>query len=120
MNSITLSGRLTADPELVGGSERPICRMRIAVDNGRHRTTFIDVRTFDEEALICEEHLRMGRLVGVNGKLIYEEWRAPDGSQRSTYSVIGRVDFLDPPQRVVSSRVGPVDGQTQIEALATA
>jgi single-strand DNA-binding protein len=99
MNQITLIGRLTHDPELVHRSEKTICQMRLAVDGGRHPTTYIDVRAFDDQAYACAEYLSKGNRIGVNGRLIYDEWRGPDGAQRYRYSVIGRVEFLDGPPR---------------------
>jgi single-strand DNA-binding protein len=125
MNTINLSGHLTEDPKLVHRSERPICEMRLAVDNGAHMTTFIDVRAFDEQAYACAEYLRKGRKIGVSGKLIYDEWRAADGSRRNRYSVIGRVEFLDrPPEDLVKppndsdSRGGPEADSEQPQLLA--
>jgi single-strand DNA-binding protein len=96
MNSIALSGNLTEDPKLVHHGERPICEMRLAVDNGRRPSTYIDVRAFDEQAYICAEYMRKGSKIGVQGKLAYDEWRDAEGKKRSNYSVIGRVEFLDP------------------------
>lgn len=97
MNAISLSGRLTHDPNLVYRGDRPICEMRLAVDNGRYATTFIDIRTFDGQAYVCAEYMRKGSKVAVSGSLAYSEWRGTDDSKRERYSVIGRVEFLDPP-----------------------
>lgn len=102
MNHVSLIGRLTRDPELrkLGDSERAVCELRIAVDNGRSRAgedrdaTFIDVSTFDRQAEACAEHLSKGRQVAVDGRLVYREWQAEDGSKRSKHQVIGRVEFL--------------------------
>ena len=97
MNNVTLSGHLTHDPELVYRADRVICKMRLAVDNGRHPTTYIDVLTFDEQAYICAEYMHKGSSVGVSGRLVYDEWRGAEDSKRYRYSVIGWVEFLDPP-----------------------
>jgi single-strand DNA-binding protein len=96
MNTVTMTGRLTRDPQLKhAGDERPICHMRVAVDNGRHPTTYIDVTTFDAQAYICAEYLAKGRMIGVDGKLTLSEWRDAGGRNHQRYSVIGRVEFLD-------------------------
>lgn len=102
MNSINLIGRLTRGPELrkLGESDRDVCELRIAVDNGadsngsKRDPTYVDVSTFDGQARACAEHLSQGRQVAVNGRLVYREWEADDGSKRSKHSVIGRVEFL--------------------------
>jgi single-strand DNA-binding protein len=97
MNHVIFSGNLTRDPELVHSGERAICRMRVAVDNGKHDTTYIDVASFDRQAYACAEHLSKGRRVGVSGSLAYSEWRDDEGRRRERYNVIGRVEFLDRP-----------------------
>lgn len=99
MNSVTLSGHLTQNPELVHRNDRPVCEMRLAVDNGKHPSTYIDVVTFDEQAFICAEYMRKGSKVGVEGRLVYREWRNAEDHKRERYSVIGRVEFLDRPPR---------------------
>src|ERR1700720_3556063 len=77
MNSITLSGHLTHDPELVHRGERAVCEMRLAVDNGNHPTTYVDVVTFDDQAYVCAEYMAKGKKIGVEGRLLYREWRGP-------------------------------------------
>jgi single-strand DNA-binding protein len=96
MDSVALSGNLTQDPRLANVNGRAICEMRLAVDNGRARTTYIDVRAFDEQAYVCAEYLHKGSKVSVRGRLAYKEWRNAAGERRNSYSVIGRVEFLDP------------------------
>lgn len=95
MNAISLSGRLTQDPKLVYRSGRPICEMRLAVDNDGKKATFIDMPTFDGQAYACAEYLRKGSRVAVSGKLVYDEWHNAEGAKRYRYSVIGWVEFLD-------------------------
>jgi single-strand DNA-binding protein len=97
MNAVTMTGRLTKDPKLRHAGDRAICDMRIAVDNGRHPTTYIDVTTFDGQAYTCAEFLSKGRKVGVAGRLALSEWQGDDGKTNWRYSVIGRVEFLDRP-----------------------
>ena len=119
MNNVTLSGHLTHDPELIHRAERVICEMRLAVDNGRHPTTYVDVRTFDEQAYICAEFMRKGSRVGVSGRLAYDEWRGAEGAKRCRYSVIGWVEFLDPPPgELESASQSDPEGKDQAVAAA--
>ena len=97
MNAVTMTGRLTKDPKLRHAGDRAICEMRIAVDNGRHPTTYIDVATFDGQAYTCAEFLTKGRKVGVDGRLALSEWQGDDVKTHGRYGVIGRVEFLDRP-----------------------
>ncbi|HLB21838.1 MAG TPA: single-stranded DNA-binding protein [Solirubrobacteraceae bacterium] len=95
INSVTLVGQLTADPELCSMPDgRSVCDLRLAVNDQRDKPAlFVDVATFGPGADACAEHLSKGRQVGVIGRLIYSEWEAEDGSKRSKHSVIGRVAF---------------------------
>jgi single-strand DNA-binding protein len=96
MNRVTITGRLTKDPELTERDATKVCDLRIA-ENGRNGSPmYIDVAVFRRQAEVCAEHLAKGRLVGVTGQLRYSEWQAPDGSKRSKHSVVAqRVEFLD-------------------------
>jgi len=115
MNQVNLIGRLTRDPELrkLGDSDRDVCELRIAVDNGKSRdgderdATFVDVSTFDAAARACTEHLTKGRQVAVSGRLVYRQWDADDGSKRSKHSVIGRVEFLGSRNGAANSKPEP-------------
>lgn len=110
MNSVTISGRLTGEPDLKHtAEERAFCTMRVAVDNGRHPTTYVDAIAFDAQAYACAEYLGKGRKVGVEGRLALREWRDSEGRARWRYSVIGRVEFLDPPPRAAAEEmpIGP-------------
>lgn len=110
MNSVMITGNLTDEPELAHLADgRAVCEMRVAVDNGRHPTTYIDVRAFDGQAYTCAEYLAKGRKVGVEGRLALGEWRDGTGRRHQRYSVIGRVEFLDRPPRgqTEESPIGP-------------
>lgn len=97
MNNVSLSGYLTHDPELVYRNDRPICTMRLVVKDRKYEPTYIDVRTFDDQAYACAEYMRKGRKIAVTGRLVYDEWRDADDKKRERYSVVGWVEFLDRP-----------------------
>jgi single-strand DNA-binding protein len=115
MNQVNLVGRLTRDPELrkLGDSDRDVCELRLAVDNGKSRNgadreaTFVDVATFDAAARACVEHLTKGRQVAVSGRLVYRQWEAEGGSKRSKHSVLGRVEFLGSGNGAANSNPAP-------------
>jgi single-strand DNA-binding protein len=93
INSVTLVGRLTAEPtlrELPDG--KPVCELRLAVNDVREQPMFIDVCTFGAGAEACAEYLAKGRQVGVVGRLSYREWEK-DGAKRSKHEVVGRILF---------------------------
>jgi single-strand DNA-binding protein len=107
INSVTLVGQLTADPELRSLPDgRSVCDLRLAVNDQRDKPAlFVDVATFGPGADACAEHLSKGRQVGVIGRLIYSEWEAEDGPKRSKHSVVGHVAFG-----------GKADGDVQVAA----
>ena len=114
MNTVNLIGRLTRDPQLrTLPSNQSVCEMRIAVDNGQNREgedrepTFVDVSTFGPQADACAKYLARGRQVAVEGRLVYREWQAEDGSKRSKHSVLGRVDFLGAPKDAANGAAPP-------------
>jgi single-strand DNA-binding protein len=101
MQRLTLTGRLTRDPELRelpdGGS---VCKLRLAVDDmARGRETgYINVSTFGKPGEAAARVLSTGWLVAVDGRLEYHEWEQ-DGKTRHDYEVIGSVEFLAAPRR---------------------
>ena len=105
MNSVTLIGRLTADPELITRDEKQVGRLRIAIqrpkrDGENQGADFVDVTVFNRQAEVCAEYLAKGRRVAVSGRLQHSEWKAEDDSRRQKLEVIAnQVDFLDSSQR---------------------
>jgi single-strand DNA-binding protein len=98
MNAVTITGRLTKDPELAERSGSTVCDMRLAENSGRDDSSplYVDVAVFRRQGEVCAQHLSKGRLVGVTGRLRYSEWEAEDGSKRSRHSIVAqRVEFLD-------------------------
>ncbi|HEX3735223.1 MAG TPA: single-stranded DNA-binding protein [Solirubrobacterales bacterium] len=99
MNNVSLTGRLTRDPELRDTRAGAVCQLRLAVDNpGRGgqkgEPTYVDVASFGAQAEACARHLAKGRQVAVSGRLVFREWTGKDGARRSAHSMRGRVDFL--------------------------
>jgi single-strand DNA-binding protein len=96
MNSVSLAGALTKDPELKGSPESPVCRLRLVEANGHpDHPLYINVSVFGARASECAEQLVKGRRVTVVGKLRFREWERVDRSHRSEYWVAAdRVDFL--------------------------
>ncbi len=98
MNTVTMIGRLTRDPEAVttdGGTE--ICNLRIAVDRRKRDegAVFVDVKAFNGLAHSCSEYLEKGRQVAVTGRLELDEWTTEDDQKRSRlYVIANSVEFL--------------------------
>jgi len=111
LNRVFLMGNLTRDPELryagggAGGSA--ICKFGLAVNRQwrdgsgqqQEETTFVDITVFGRQAETCNEYLRKGRPVFLEGRLQYSQWEDREtGQKRSKIEVVGeRVQFLGAP-----------------------
>jgi single-stranded DNA-binding protein len=59
---------------------------------------YVEVTTSGWRAHEVFEALAIGGRVGVTGRLVLEEWVAPDGRRRSRYEVTAdQLELLDPP-----------------------
>jgi single-strand DNA-binding protein len=109
MNTVTLIGNLTKDPEMVGNGQTKVCRLRLAESGGTKDATplYIDVAAFGRQAETCKQYLRKGRPVAVSGRLRFREWETEGGGKRSAHSIAAdRVDFLPGGQRADREEVG--------------
>ena len=104
LNSITLLGRLTKDPELRKSNEDvAYCTISLAFDNpnkesnGERGTTFIDVRCFKSVAESVCQHTHKGSKVAVTGSLTSRSYLNQAGDKRVVYEIhASSVEFLDP------------------------
>ncbi|MGH2941458.1 MAG: single-stranded DNA-binding protein, partial [Solirubrobacteraceae bacterium] len=105
MNNVTLTGRLTQDPEQRTAGDLLICNLRLAVPRRKGRggedrgAVYIDVVCFGPLAKVCDQYLAKGRRAAVQGRLELDEWEAADGTPRRRHKVVAdQVEFLDPAQ----------------------
>jgi single-strand DNA-binding protein len=103
MNSISLTGRLTQDPELrTLPTGSTVCRLRLAVNGmgrgGRDEAGYINVSAFGNPGEAAARVLTKGWLVAVDGRLQYGEWQTEDNSKRHDYEIVGNVEFLAAPR----------------------
>ena len=112
MNTMTMTGTLTRDPELRNGGESKVCAMRLAELNGGDPSLFINVSAFGRQAETCKRYLAKGRHVAVAGRLRLREWETDEGEKRSEYSIAAdRVDFLPGGKRGDSDKGGEPAGE---------
>lgn len=103
INNVTLTGRLTADPELKhAASGTAIATFRLAVDRGRKgddgetQADFIKIVAFQKTAELAAQYLDKGSLVGIEGRIQSRTWEDNDGKRRYEVEVIAdRVVFLE-------------------------
>ena len=100
MNTVSLIGRLTADPDIRVGEKHESASFRLALPRpGSESADFVDIVTFDQLAKVCGEYLAKGRQVAVTGRLRLNEWTNDAGERRSKLQVVADdVAFLDKPK----------------------
>lgn len=122
LNKVMLIGRLTKDPELVtfanGGR---VAKIRFAVNNRvknqqsgqwEDKAVWLDVKAFNREtgrklADLCEQYLKKGHQVYIEGHLLLEEWEK-DGEKRSRLVIVMEdMQFLEPKTDGGGSRSAP-------------
>ena len=110
LNSVTLIGRLVADPELRYTQKgAPVCDFRIASsrryknrDSGewQEETLFINIVAWRRQAEIANDFLKKGSAVLIEGRLRSRQWETTNGEKRSAIEVVARrIQFLDMIQR---------------------
>jgi single-strand DNA-binding protein len=104
LNRVFLMGNLTRDPELrYIPSGQAVCSFTLAVNRvylsqggeKKQETSFIRVVVWGRRAETCNEYLKKGSPVFLEGRLQSRSWEAQDGSKRSALEVIAQsVQFL--------------------------
>lgn len=104
LNKALIIGNLTRDPELrYIPSGQAVTSFTVAVnrnytDQGggkKEETTFLRIVTWGKRAEVCNEYLRKGSSVFVEGRLQARSWQAQDGSKRTTIELVAQnVQFL--------------------------
>lgn len=102
MNTVTLIGRLTRDPEVrYTQDQMAIARFSVAIDRpvtaGKEKQTdFPNVVVFGKQAENCERFLSKGRLVGIQGRIQTGSYTKDDGTKVYTTDVVAnRVEFIE-------------------------
>lgn len=103
LNSITLVGRLTKDPEvnINKKTKKSRCYITLAVGrtyknaDGEYDADFIDVTLWDQLADNLAEYCKKGDLIGLRGRLETSTYDDENGNMRKSYSVIAeKVTYL--------------------------
>lgn len=79
MNRVLLTGRLTRDPELRNtATGKHVTSFSVAtneyVGNGKERSEFHNVVTWDKLAEICGRYLSKGQVVAIEGRIQTRSW----------------------------------------------
>ncbi len=103
MNSVSLIGRLTRDPEVRYTNEGlAIAQMLVAIDRGKDKNgndkgaDFPRVQAFGRTAENCGKYLKKGMQIGVTGKIQTGSYTNKNGDKVYTTDIVAdRVEFLE-------------------------
>ncbi len=106
-NKVLLLGNLTRDPELrYIPSGQAVTTFTVAVNRSyaaatgekKEEVSFLRIVVWGRHAEVCNEYLKKGSSVFVEGRLQSRSWEAQDGTKRSTVEVVAQtVQFLGKP-----------------------
>lgn len=103
-NKVILLGNLTKDPETkFTPSAAAVCTLRLAVNHTyrvkgeiKEEATFVNIITWGPLAKNCQEYLKKGSSVLVDGRLQGREWEDDKKVKHSILEVVAaRVNFMD-------------------------
>jgi single-strand DNA-binding protein len=91
-------GRLTKDAEISTTQKgTSMAKFRMAVNDRRNEETlFLNILCFGKMAEALKDHLKKGRLVGVQGKLKIDDYQDKDGNQKNSICVMADEISLGP------------------------
>ena len=70
MNSVALTGRLCANPELKHSTKgTAICNFRLAVNRGKDEADFLNCVAFEKTAELVAQYCDKGSHIGVEGRV---------------------------------------------------
>lgn len=106
INSVSLTGRLTRDPELrYTQNNKAYVNFTIAVDrgkdqNGERQADFIQCSAWNKTAEVIGKYLHKGSLIGVEGRIQTRNYENQQGQKvYVTEVLIGRLTFLESKQQ---------------------
>lgn len=94
LNTITIMGRLTRDPELRRtGSGIAVASFTAAVDrdfsqDGNKETDFIDCVAWRQTGEFVSKYFTKGKMIVVKGRLQIRSWTDKDGNKRKSAEVV--------------------------------
>ena len=109
LNRVVLIGNLTRDPELKTTPKgTSVANLGLAVNRrwtnqqGEKvdNTDFFNIVVWAKLAELCNEYVKKGSPIAVEGRLQHRTWETPEGQKRSTVEVVAEnVQFLGRPQQ---------------------
>lgn len=106
LNTITVMGRLTRDPELrYTQSQVPVASFTVAVDRdytpqGQDKQTdFIDCVAWQKTGEFVNKYFRKGSMIVASGSLQSRKWEDREGNKRTSWEINVRNVYFGEPKR---------------------
>ncbi len=121
LNSVTLMGRLTRDPELrYTQKETPVASFTLAVDrdfSGKEdrQTDFIDIVAWSKTAEFVSKYFSKGSMAVVQGRLQIRDWTDRDGGKRRSAEIIADRVYFGEPKSSNNGARKPADVPVSVE-----
>lgn len=112
MNNILICiGRITKDLELrYTTNNKAVVNIPLAINNGKDDTTFIDVVLYGNIAETTSKYCKKGDLIGVQAKVVNNNWTDKDGKNHYDYKFMGyKVSFLSTKKNEDNNQVEKTD-----------
>ena len=95
INSVTLSGRLTADVEIRHVQDgKSVTSFTLAVQRDKEHVDFIDCVAWEKSAELLSQYKQKGSYVAVTGRLRKRQWQNQHGENRYiTEVVVSNIDL---------------------------
>lgn len=100
-NTVIISGRLTANPELkTTNGGKSVCNFTIAVERkfrqgAEKPTDFIDIVAWNNTAEFVSKHFSLGQMIGVEGAIQTRKYTDKNGYNRTAFEILANsVQFM--------------------------
>ena len=116
MNNITITGNLTAKPELRATTTgKSVCNFDVAVnrryekdDDGKNVVDYFRVSVWGSMAENCAKYLDKGKKVAVTGECHHRKYRDRDGNVRYSLEIASdQIEFLSPKEKAADPQPAP-------------
>jgi single-strand DNA-binding protein len=97
INHTIIHGFVATMPQMVELSEgKKKCRFSVGVNAPNDKVHFLNVEFWDKQAQVCQDYLKKGKHVVIQGRLKQNRWADSEGKPRSMVMLNGsRMSFVN-------------------------
>ncbi|MDU2063750.1 MAG: single-stranded DNA-binding protein [Sporomusaceae bacterium] len=114
MNSITILGRFTDNPESKTTNDgKVIAHFTLADNRGQDQASFFRCTAFGKQAEMILNSCQKGHRFGVCGRMEEQAWTDNQGQQRRNWQVaVSQIEFIEPKQQQSAPPAAPAAAPT--------